>query len=172
VVVHAGSSIDGDREAALGRIGRAFRSVLKGAPPSVRLLVEPTAGSANSMASDFESTAEYLQAVGIDEVGLCLDTCHLHAAGEPLADRKRLAASLRRLNAAVGAGRIGLVHFNDSKDPQGSRRDRHEKLGDGMLGEAGLRSVAATPLLAGVPLIIETATRAHDVAFAKRLDRG
>lgn len=171
VVVHVGSSVDGDRAAALKRLKRVFRSVVKGAPASVKLLVEPTAGGTNSMASSFESTAEYMRAVGIDEIGLCLDTCHLHAAGEPLADGKQLAASLRKLNAEIGAGRIGLVHFNDSRDPQGSHRDRHAKLGDGLLGEAGLRSVAETPLLAGLPLIIETETREHDVAYAKRIDR-
>jgi deoxyribonuclease IV len=171
VVVHAGSSIDGDRAAALRRIGRAFRAVVDDAPTSVRLLVEPTAGSANAMASTFQSAGEYLEAVGIEAVGLCLDTCHLHAAGEPLADRDRLDASLRALTAGVGPGRIGLVHLNDSKDPRGSRRDRHETLGAGTLGEDGLRAVVASPELAGIPMVTETATRAQDVAYAKRLDR-
>lgn len=169
VVVHAGSSIDGDRPAALRRLAPTFREVLDDAPPSVRLLVEPTAGGANWMASTLASAGEYLEAVGIAEVGLCLDTCHLHAAGEQLSDRDGLEASLRALNKAVGPGRIGLVHFNDSKDPLDSRRDRHEALGDGLLGEDGLRAVAASPALAGVPLIVETNTQARDVAYAKRL---
>lgn len=169
VVVHAGSSIDGDRPAALKRLKKAFRAVLKGAPPSVRLLVEPTAGGANAMAWTFESTGEYLDAVGIAEVGLCLDTCHLHAAGEDLADRDGLEASLEALNAAVGPGRIGLIHYNDSKDPRDSRRDRHEMLGKGILGDDGLRAVAASPALHGVPLIVETPTQAVDVAHAKKL---
>lgn len=169
VVVHAGSSIDGDRPAALKRLAPAFRAVLDDAPPSVRLLVEPTAGGANSMASTLASAGEYLQAVGLAEVGLCLDTCHLHAAGEHLADRDAFEASLEALSAAAGPGRIGLVHFNDSKDPRDSRRDRHEALGDGLLGDDGLRAVAASPALAGLPLIVETATQARDVAHAKRL---
>lgn len=169
VVVHAGSSIDGDRSAALRRLARVYRSVLDDAPPSVRLLVEPTAGGSNFMASTFATAAEYLEAVDDAEVGLCLDTCHLHAAGEDLADRDALEASLKALNKAVGSGRVGLIHFNDSKDPRDSRRDRHEMLGEGVLGDDGLKAVAASPALAGVPLIIETPTQARDVAHAKGL---
>ncbi|MFB9662834.1 deoxyribonuclease IV [Glycomyces mayteni] len=172
VVVHAGSSKNGDRDAALRRLAGAYGAVLDGAPDSVRLLVEPTAGAANSMASTFESTAEYLDAVGIPEVGLCLDTCHLHAAGEPLADAKALAASLRTLTDDIGPDRIGLVHYNDSKDARGSRRDRHQTLGQGVLGDKGLRTAARTPLLKHVPLVTETDTREHDVAYAKKLARG
>jgi len=168
VVVHAGSSIDGDRDAALRRLPSAFHAVLDDAPP-VRLLVEPTAGGANSMASTLASAGEYLEAVGIAEVGLCLDTCHLHAAGELLSDRDGLEASLKALTKAVGKGRIGLIHFNDSKDARDSRRDRHEALGEGLLGDDGLKAVMASPALAGVPLIVETATQARDVAHAKRL---
>jgi deoxyribonuclease-4 len=168
VVVHAGSSIDGDRPAALRRLGPVYRRVLDGTPP-VRLLVEPTAGGANWTASTLRSAGEYLDAVGIGEVGLCLDTCHLHAAGEDLADPDGLDASLRALTAATGPGRIGLVHLNDSKDPRDSRRDRHESLGLGLLGDDGLRTVMATPLLAGVPLITETPAHARDVAYAKWL---
>ncbi|GAA1688190.1 deoxyribonuclease IV [Glycomyces endophyticus] len=171
VVVHAGSSRDGDRAGALGRLAAVYESVLEGAPDSVRLLVEPTAGASNAMAWTFESTAEYIDAIGIPEVGLCLDTCHLHAAGEPLADRRKLNASLKVLDAAIGPKRVGLVHYNDSRDPMGSRRDRHETLGEGVLGDDGLRSVAAAPLLKGVPLVSETPTREHDVAHAKELDR-
>jgi deoxyribonuclease IV len=169
VVVHAGSSIDGDRDAALRRLPSAFHAVLDDAPPSVRLLVEPTAGGANSMASTLASAGEYLEAVGIAEVGLCLDTCHLHAAGELLSDRKGLEASLKALKAAVGPGRVGLIHFNDSKDTRDSRRDRHQALGEGLLGDEGLKAVMASPALSGVPLIVETATQARDVAHAKRL---
>jgi deoxyribonuclease IV len=168
VVVHAGSSIDGDRDAALRRLPSAFHAVLDDAPP-VRLLVEPTAGGANSMASTLASAGEYLEAVGIPEVGLCLDTCHLHAAGERLSDRDGLEASLKALGKDVGSDRVGLIHFNDSKDACDSRRDRHEALGEGQLGDEGLKAVMASPALAGVPLIVETATQARDVAHAKRL---
>ncbi|MEV0646449.1 deoxyribonuclease IV [Phytomonospora sp. NPDC050363] len=170
VVVHAGSSVDGDRTGALRRVAKAFRDVLEDAPP-VRILVEPTAGAANAMASTLASTVEYMQAVGLDELGLCLDTCHLHAAGEVLADPAVFEASLRSLAADLGPGRVDLVHFNDSKAPWGSRRDRHESLGVGTLGEDALRSVVSSPALAGIPLIVETASAADDVAYAKWLDR-
>ena len=170
VVVHAGSSVDGDRDTALQRVAKAFREVLDEAP-SVRILVEPTAGSANAMAHTLASTVEYIQAVGLDELGLCLDTCHLHAAGEELADSAAFEASLGSMTAEIGPGRVELVHLNDSKDPWGSRRDRHESLGLGMLGADALRSVVSSPALAGIPLIVETPTHVRDVAYAKLLDR-
>jgi deoxyribonuclease-4 len=169
VVVHAGSSIDGDREAALKRLAPAFDTALDGAPPAVRLLVEPTAGSANAMASTLLSVAEYLHAVGRPEIGLCLDTCHMHAAGEELLEAAAFEASLKALTKAIGRGRIGLVHLNDSKDPRGSGRDRHESLGLGTIGDTGLTTVMASPALKGVPFIVETATHPRDVAYAKNL---
>lgn len=168
VVVHAGSSMDGDREAALERLAPAFDAVLDGVP-AVRLLVEPTAGSANAMASTLPSVAEYLHAVGRPEIGLCLDTCHLHAAGEVLDEAAAFEASLKTLTKSVGRGRIGLVHLNDSRDPRGSGRDRHESLGLGTIGDAGLATVMASPSLKGVPFVVETATHPRDVAHAKEL---
>lgn len=170
VVVHTGSCVDGDRDAGLRRSAAAVRAVLDAAP-QVPLLMEPTSGAANAMAWDLASTAEFLLALGAGELGLCLDTCHLHAAGEDLADPAAFARALDDLESAIGPGRVGLVHLNDSKDPRGSRRDRHESLGLGLLGEDGLRTVVSSPVLAGIPMIVETPTNARDVAYAKRLAR-
>lgn len=171
VVVHTGSSVDGDRPAALVRTAAALGSVLAGAPP-VPVLMEPTSGAANAMASTLRETGEYLAAVGTEGIGLCLDTCHLHAAGEALAEPGVFEASLEALEAEIGPGRIGLVHFNDSRDAWNSRRDRHEALGQGTLGEDALRAVTSSAVLGGVPLVSETNAGAADVAYAKWLDRG
>jgi deoxyribonuclease-4 len=169
VVVHAGSSVVPGHEDALRRVRSSFKRVLEGSPASVRLLLEPTAGGGRSLASTLESTAEYLDAVDDVRVGVCLDTCHLHAAGEALGEPGRLAAGIAQLTSDIGAGRIGLVHVNDSKDACGSRRDRHESLGSGQLGADAFEALFAVPELAGVPMVVETPTHAPDVAFLNRV---
>lgn len=170
VVVHAGSSIDGDRPAALERLATAYATVLEDTPQKTRLLVEPTAGAANATASTLKSTAEYLHAIDRPEVGLCLDTCHLHAAGETLDDADALHKALTELTDTIGPDRIDLIHLNDSKDPHRSGRDRHETLGHGTIGEHALRNIITNPALATVPMVVETPVpHAPDVAYAKRL---
>lgn len=127
VVVHAGSSVVPGYAEGLRRIRSSFKRVLDGSRGSARLLLEPTAGSGFSLASTFATTAEYLDVVDDERVGVCLDTCHLHAAGEALGEPGRLAADIAQLTSDIGPGRIGLVHVNDSKDTRGSRRDWHRR---------------------------------------------
>ncbi|GAA0961108.1 deoxyribonuclease IV [Kribbella koreensis] len=162
VVVHAGSSVTpGRRKTALAALPKLIRPLLDQAP-SVRLLIEPTAGAGESMASTIAGTVEYLQAVNDERVGLCLDTCHLHAAGEDLADP-------HLLDDLVST--VALVHVNDSRDPRGSHRDRHESLGAGTIGLPTLAAFLANPVLAEVPMLVETPTHQRDVALLKSVRR-
>lgn len=89
-------------------------------------------------------------------VGVCLDTCHALAAGEPLDEAGGPTRVLDRLVAGIGPGRLRLVHVNDSKDPRGSRRDRHERVGEGHLGMEPFRELLRHPALDDVPLVLET----------------
>jgi deoxyribonuclease-4 len=121
----------------------------------------------------------YLDALGWHpRAGICLDTCHLFAAGHDLAAPGAAAALLAEFaqlagrdpesGRAAAAGRLRLIHANDSKDPCGSRRDRHENIGAGQIGTAAFRDLLAHPATAGVPFIVETpgprAAQAADVA--------
>jgi len=81
-------------------------------------------------------------------------------------------AAMESVLTALGPQRIGLVHVNDSRDPVGSRRDRHESIGVGTIGLAGVESVLAVPSLRDVPLLVETPTHARDVALLKDLRAG
>jgi deoxyribonuclease-4 len=160
VVVHAGSSVaPGRRPTVLAALHELVAPVIDRADPGVRLLIEPTAGAGESLASTIGSTLEYLQAIDDERVGLCLDTCHLHAAGEDLA-APDLLDNLQNL---------ALVHVNDSRDPRGSHRDRHESLGQGTIGLATLAAFLAHPALQGVPVLVETPTHLRDVALLKGL---
>ncbi|WP_328328045.1 deoxyribonuclease IV [Kribbella sp. NBC_00382] len=161
VVVHAGSSVTpGRRTTALAALPGLISPLVDRADPAVRLLIEPTAGAGESMASTIGSTIEYLGAVDDERVGLCLDTCHLHAAGEDLADPQLIDGL---------ASAIELIHVNDSRDPRGSHRDRHESLDVGTIGLPTLAAFLAHPALVDVPVLVETPTHVRDVALLKNL---
>jgi deoxyribonuclease IV len=173
VVVHAGSAVLGNRwDEAMEQVRAQVLPLLRDDGP--RLLIEATAGGGGALASDVESLGAYLDVLDDPRVGICLDTCHLHAAGHDLSapggTKKTIAALIRR----IGRGRIGLVHVNDSRDPVGSKRDRHAALGEGTIGLDGLRGLFAAPGLRGVPMVVETADADHarDVATLKALRAG
>ncbi|KAB8168645.1 deoxyribonuclease IV [Streptomyces sp. 3MP-14] len=182
VVVHTGSATGGrPREVALEQAGRLLRPLLAeldrletagGAVP--RLLLEPTAGQGSSLCSVIADLGPYLAALEHHpRVGVCLDTCHVFAAGHDLAAPGGATAVLDELERVAGPGRLGLVHANDSKAGVGSHLDRHQNVGAGAIGEAAFAELLRHPATAGVPLVIETPGGAEghaaDVARLKAL---
>ncbi|WP_405058509.1 deoxyribonuclease IV [Kribbella sp. NBC_01505] len=162
VVLHAGSVVDGARRTeVLAGLHDVVAPIID--RDDVQLLIEPTAGGGQAAAATIDSTIEYMLAVKDERVGLCFDTCHLHAAGEDLSDPRLLD----RVTVALGPDRIALVHVNDSRDAVGSHRDRHESLGNGAIGLPALETFLASSALAGVPMLVETPTHARDVALLK-----
>ena len=172
VVLHAGSAVLGNTwDDAMARLRKHLRPVIdRVAGP--RLLIEPTAGGGGALASDATSLGAFLDALGRDpRIGVCLDTCHMHAAGHDLASVDGFAAALRAYLRAAGRGAIGLVHVNDSRDAPGSKRDRHEAIGRGTIGTEPFAALFAAPSIKGVPLVVETAVADHagDIATLKQL---
>ncbi|OLE20845.1 MAG: endonuclease IV [Actinobacteria bacterium 13_1_20CM_3_71_11] len=160
VVFHAGSAVSVEyTEKALGQVREALlplldETVSAGGP---RLYVEPSAGGGRSLAARIEDLGPYLDAVDRHPaLGVCFDTCHMWAAGHDLASPGGATAALDELVTVAGPGRLALVHANDSKDPCGSRRDRHENVGAGTLGPAAFAELLAHPATQGVPVIVET----------------
>lgn len=172
VVVHTGSATGGrHRSVALAQVRDLLLPLLEesedrpgapaggdaDAPGAPWLLLEPTAGQGASLCSLPEELGPYLEALdGHPRVGVCLDTCHVFAAGHDLAAPGGATALLDRLDAAAGPGRLRLVHANDSHDVTGSRRDRHANIGSGHIGPEAFGELLADPRTAGVPLVIET----------------
>jgi deoxyribonuclease-4 len=164
VVVHAGSAVGEDRyEAALRQLHERLLPVLDAAPSGgPRLLIEPTAGGGKSLAATVEDLGPYLAALDDHPlVGVCFDTCHAWAAGHDLAVPGGMTATLDALEAAVGPGRLGLVHVNDSLDECGSKRDRHTTIGAGSIGGGAygtgpFAELLAHPSVAAVPMVVET----------------
>jgi deoxyribonuclease-4 len=185
VVVHTGSAAgwaaEGDgRERALRQIGEIALPLLdKLGDDDPDLLFEPMAGQGQMLCARAGDLATYLSAVEHHpKAGVCLDTCHLFAAGHDLTAEGGVAAMLGELgtvtgSTATGTGddRVKLVHANDSVLGCGSKRDRHETIGAGMIGTAPFRELLAA--LPGVPFVVETpggkAGHAKDIATLKEL---
>jgi deoxyribonuclease IV len=159
VVVHTGSCVDeGSFEAAMRQVREGLMPVLDAiGTDGPWLLLESTAGQGRSLCAGVEDHAAYLDALDRHpRVGLCLDTCHLYAAGEPLDEPGGMTRTIDRLVEIAGEGRLRLVHANDSMDVRGAFKDRHQRIGEGHLGVEPFRELVAHPATAGVPLILET----------------
>ncbi len=173
VVVHTGSAVGWDRPRALRQIGEILAPLLdKLGDDDPDLLFEPTAGQGQMLCARAGDLASYLSAVEHHpKAGVCLDTCHVFAAGHDLKAAGGVAAMLDELDAADGLRRVKLVHANDSLLGCGSKRDRHEAIGAGMIGTAPFRELLAA--LADVPFVVETpggkAGHARDIATLKGL---
>jgi deoxyribonuclease-4 len=178
VVFHAGSAVDdGYAETALRQVREALLPLLDrtGAGDGPRLLVEPSAGGGRSLAARVEQLGPFLAAVDHHpNLGVCFDTCHAWAAGHDVSAPGGMTSTLDTLLATCGPDRLWLVHANDSRDPCGSLRDRHETIGKGTIGEPAFAELMAHPATAGIPVIVETPSEGHaghatDIATLRRL---
>jgi deoxyribonuclease-4 len=159
VVVHTGSCVEeGALDAALRQVREGLLPVLDRLDDEAPwLLLEPTAGQGRSLCAGVDDLGPYLDALDRHpRVGICLDTCHVFAAGAPLDEAGGATRTLDRLVEVAGAGRLRLVHANDSKDPRGSFRDRHEQIGEGHVGTDAFTELFAHPATDGVPFVAET----------------
>ncbi|MFH9327526.1 deoxyribonuclease IV [Streptomyces althioticus] len=180
VVVHTGSATGGrERAVALGQVREHMLPLLdeltRDDDPC--LLLEPTAGQGASLCSLVEDLGPYFEQLDAHpKLGVCLDTCHVFAAGHDLAATVGAHRALDELAATVGTGRLKLIHANDSKDVVGAHRDRHANIGAGHIGEDPFRDLMTHPETAGVPLVIETPGgkegHAADVERLKKLRDG
>jgi len=121
------------------------------------ILLENMAGQRNSVGARFEELALILERVKKSQrVGVCLDTCHLYAAGFDLATEDAVVATMELFERYVGYDRLKILHLNDSKGALGSRLDRHEHIGKGKIGVKGMRAILHYKGITDRPLIMET----------------
>lgn len=180
VVVHTGSFVDPDGapdrfEVAMAQVREGLLPILEALGEDAPwLLLEPTAGQGRSLCAGVEDLSTYLGALDHHpKAGICLDTCHVFAAGEPLDVPGGATACVDRIIEIAGPDKLRLVHANDSKDVRGANLDRHENIGAGHIGEAAFAELFAHPGLVGVPFILETPgsreTDNADLATLRRL---
>jgi deoxyribonuclease-4 len=123
----------------------------------VRILLETTAGQGTALCGRLEHLAFLLENTAMPErLGVCLDTCHMFAAGYDLKSPKGYRATLKEIDKSIGFARVAAIHINDCKGPRGSRLDRHEHIGKGTLGLAAFRRIVNEPLFKHLPMILET----------------
>jgi deoxyribonuclease-4 len=164
VVVHTGSYVDpeGTEEhhaAALRQVRDGLMPVLDAIadPEAPWLLLEPTAGQGRSLCAGADDLVGYLAALDHHpKAGVCLDTCHVFAAGAPLDEPGGATATVDRILEIAGPDKLRLVHANDSMDVRGAMKDRHASIGTGHIGEGAFAELFAHPALAGVPFVLET----------------
>ncbi len=159
VVVHAGSAVAGaHRDDAMKQLREHVLPLLDAADPvGPKLLVEPTAGGGHALCATVQELGPWFEELDHHPMlGVCLDTCHLFAAGHDLASPGGMKKALDALVKTLGRGRLALVHANDSKDPLGSGRDRHEAIGAGRIGKDPFAELFRHPATRGVPVVVET----------------
>jgi deoxyribonuclease IV len=155
-VVHAGSGVEGEAAAASERATAVLQAVLAETPETTQLLVELMAGTSGAVASTLEEARALFDAVGDDRLGLVLDTCHLFATGYALDEPDGVDTCFDELRRLGLDERLRLIHMNDAKFERGSRRDRHEVVGDGSIGLEGFRAVVSQPEVRDLPVVVET----------------
>ncbi|MFH1037927.1 MAG: deoxyribonuclease IV [PVC group bacterium] len=157
-VIHVGYHRGEGPEAGIGKMAAALAETLAANPGlRTRILIENTASAGSSLGHRFELIAEIMERSGEGErLGLCFDTCHAYVSGYDVATARGLDGTIEEIDRLIGLDRLHVVHFNDSKYGLGSRRDRHEHIGQGKIGLAGMRRIARHPALQDKIFIIET----------------
>jgi deoxyribonuclease-4 len=159
VVIHTGSAVDATH------VDQAWKQIHEGMMPILNalsddapfLLLEPTAGQGQSLVKKLDDLENYLKALEYHpKVGICLDTCHVFAAGHDIAVQGGMSKTLDLLVEVAGVERFKLIHANDSMDVCGALKDRHQNIGDGHIGTEPFAELLAHPAAAGVPLVLET----------------
>ena len=156
LVMHPGAHVGAGYEAGMNTLIASFRSVLSEAPADVRILVENTAGQGSCLGARFEELAEILERLPQGNLAVCFDTCHAFAAGYDLRSTAGYQQVMEEFDRFIGVEKLALFHANDSKKPLGSRVDRHEHVGRGLIGPTGFAALMADQRFAGRPKIIET----------------
>ena len=150
---HPGSHVGQGTETGISQIADALKNALRHGYP-VKVLLETMAGKGSEVGGNFREIRAILDAVGSDDVGVCLDTCHVFDGGYDIVND--LGGVLKEFDAVVGLDRLCALHLNDSKNSMGSHKDRHACIGDGCLGLETFRSIMNHPILKDKPMILET----------------
>lgn len=162
---HPGAHTGQGAQKGIELIANALNDVLTPQTQTV-VLLETMAGKGTEIGGSFEELRDIIDRVELKEkVGVCLDTCHVWDAGYDIASD--LDGVLTRFDKVIGLDRLYAVHFNDSKNPCGSRKDRHERLGEGHIGMGAMKRVALHPALQNRPFILETPN--DDAGYIKEI---
>jgi deoxyribonuclease-4 len=148
---HGGAGYDGIFQQVVDSIGR----VLDQSPEGPLLCLENMAGMGQHIGAKFSELGDVMRAVDSSRLGICLDTQHAFAAGYDLTNPEGVTGMIDEFDRDIGLDRLSAVHANDSKRPCGSGVDRHDNIGDGLIGEQGFTNIMSHPAFADVPFFLE-----------------
>ena len=167
LVLHPGSHVKAGDEAGLNQVVKGLDMVLN-ENQKVKIALETMAGKGSEVGKDFDQLQYIIEHVNHNELlGVCLDTCHLHDGGY---DLTQFDAILDEFDQKIGLDRLLVVHINDSKNPMGARKDRHENLGHGYIGFETLNAIVHHPRLEMIPKILETPYIEQKAPYKEELD--
>ena len=168
---HPGSHVGQGVEAGIGYICDALKTAMAPDYP-VTVLLEGMAGKGSEIGGKFEELRAIIDGVGKDNIGVCLDTCHMYDAGYDIVGD--LDGVLAEFDRVVGLDKLKALHINDSKNPYASHKDRHECLGEGSLGLETFKRIVNHPLLKDKPMILETPNElpgyAREIALLRQME--
>ncbi len=171
LVLHPGAHVKAGEEAGLAQIVKGLDAAMEGMDTSITIALETMAGKGSELGYRFEQLAYLIShAKHSEQLGVCMDTCHLHDAGYDVND---IDALLEEFDRIIGLRRLCCVHVNDSKNERGARKDRHANIGFGCIGFEALNAVVHHPRLENVVKILETpyveghAPYRHEIAMLK-----
>ncbi len=167
LVLHPGSHVKAGDEAGLNQVVKGLDMVLN-ENQKVKIALETMAGKGSEVGKDFNQLQYIIEHVKHNELlGVCLDTCHLHDGGY---DLTQFDAILDEFDQKIGLDRLLVVHVNDSKNPMGARKDRHENLGHGYIGFETLNAIVHHPRLEMIPKILETPYIEQKAPYKEEID--
>lgn len=158
LVVHPGSHVGSGEQEGMDRIIANLKKLFAELKNNtVTVCLEATAGQGSNLGYTFEQLAYMIAGVkDKTHIGVCVDTCHIFAAGYPISDPADYKATMKKFEEVVGLDRLRILHLNDSKKGLGDKVDRHEHIGEGKIGIEGFRNILNDRKLSKIPMIIET----------------
>ena len=169
---HPGSHVGQGADTGISQICDALKAALEAGYP-VTVLLETMAGKGSEVGGRFEEIQAIIDGVGSETLGVCQDTCHVFDAGYDIVND--LDGVLAEFDRIIGLDKLKALHLNDSKNPFGSKKDRHACIGEGSLGIESFRNIVNHPLLKGKPMILETPNEmpgyAKEISILRQLEQ-
>jgi deoxyribonuclease-4 len=164
VVLHPGSHKGAGVEAGVQLVAEAIAQILPVTSPEVLLLLENSVGAGQTLGGELRDLAAILQRLSgySDRLGVCLDTAHLWGAGHDISNRESALQVLQQFDELIGLQRLQVLHLNDTEKALGSRRDVHTRIGEGVIGEQGLRTLLCDPRLRQMTVLLETPIKTNE----------
>lgn len=153
-IFHIGSSKEMDRQEALNQVIKAVSTIMQ-QTGNVNLILETAAGAGNTIGDEFFELGQIIKSVQDERVKVCLDTQHVYASGYDLATAEGLERAVEEFEKEIGLDKLVVIHANDSKMPLNSHRDRHENIGEGLIGKEGFARIINHPAFKEIPFILE-----------------